>query len=70
MNCTHHLLQMDNERDPNGAALAQPNLAPLGPPPMVLQNPLPQQGMVKIHTLVPQTPATTSAAQPIDPSVH
>ena len=37
---------------------------------MVLQNPLPHQGMVATQPLAPQTPATNSAAQPIDPGVH
>ena len=46
------------------------NPTPQGPPPMVLKNPLSNQGMVSNQLLAPQNPTTTYAAQPIDPIVH
>ena len=70
MNHILHLLQTDNQHDPNGATPTHQKPTPPGPPPMVLQNPLPHQGMVETQPLVPQTFTTTSTAQPIDPGVY
>ena len=50
--------------------MEQPNLAPQGPPPMVLQNPLQNQGMFVTQTLVQRNTATTYAGQPINLGVH
>ena len=38
--------------------------------PMVLQNPLPNQGMVATQPLVPQNIVAISLNQPINPGVH
>ena len=54
----------------NVASSTEQNPTPLGPPPMVLHNPLPNQGMVETHPLVPQNNATTYGGQPIDPVAH
>ena len=64
------LIQNNSQHDPNTAALSPPKPTPLGPPPMVLQNPLPHQGMVETKPLAPQAPITTVAAQPAEASVH
>ena len=64
------LLQNDNQRDPNAAAPAQPNLVPPGPPPMVLQNPLPHQGMVATQPLAPPDPVAPTVAPPAKVGVH
>ena len=70
MNRSCHLFQDDNQCDPNAATLTMTNPKPQVPPPMVLQKPLPNQGMVANQPLVPKNNVTTSAGQPIDPSVH
>ena len=64
------LLQNENQRDPNADASAQPNLAPPGPSPMVLQNLLPHQGMVATQPLAPPTLAAPDAAPPTEASIH
>ena len=43
---------------------------PLGPLPMVLQNPLPHQGMVETQPLSPPTPVSLAAAPPAEAGVH
>ena len=65
-----HLLQAKNQHETNYVALAQPNTTPQGPPPMVMQNLLPNQSMVATQPVVQQNTATTSLSQPIDPGVH
>ena len=50
--------------------MEQPNPTPQVPPPMMLQNSLPNQGMVSTQPLVPQNTATASSTQPIDSGVH
>ena len=49
---------------------AQPNLTPPGPPPMVLQNPLPVQGLVA--TTPPPHPNPNAPGEPptVETSVH
>ena len=65
-----HLLQAENQYKTNIVALAQPNPTPHDPPPMVLQNPLPNQGMVATQPLVQQNTTNTSLSEPIDNGVH
>ena len=70
MNHVHHLIQIDNDHALNVVAQDQLNPTPLIPLAMVIQNPLPNQGMVATQPLLPQTPAPTLADPPIDPGVH
>ena len=65
-----HLLHKLNQCQPNGATSAPKKPTPQGPPYMVLQNPLSNQGVVETQPLVQQNTATTSSSQPIYPGVH
>ena len=49
---------------------AQPNLAPLGPPPMVLQNPLPVQGLVATAPPPQPNPNAPGAPPMAETGVH
>ena len=49
---------------------AQPNLAPQGPPPTVLQNPLPVQGLVATTTPPQPNPNALGAPPMADTGVH
>ena len=63
------LLQNDSQRDPNAVAPSPPNPKPPGPPHMMLQNPLPHQGMVATQPLAPPAPAAFASAPPIEAGV-
>ena len=54
----------------NTTAPAQPNLAPSGLPPMVLQNPLPVQGLVETKLFPQTTPASHPVPHTMETRVH
>ena len=60
------VLQSESQRGTNAEAQSQPNLASLGPPPMVLQNPLPLQGLVATAPM----PPPSLVAPPTETVVH
>ena len=63
-------IQNEVQQAANAANQAQPNPTPQGPPPMVLQNPLPVQGLVAI-TPPPQPNYNAPGARPtVETGVH
>ena len=50
MACAKQVVQNEAQQAANAPNQSQPNQAPQGPPPMVLQNPLPFQGLVENAT--------------------
>ena len=55
-------IQNEAQQDATAANHAQPNSTPQGPPPMVLQNPLPVQGLVA--TTPPPQPNPNTPGEP------
>ena len=64
------VLQNEAQHGINVTVQYQPNPAPPGPPPMVLQNPLPLQGLVATINMPPPAPAAPAAASPTEIGVH
>ena len=62
MGHTKQAIRNEVQHATNTIYQAQPNLAPLGPPPMVLQNPLSVQGLVA--TASPPQPNPNSLGAP------
>ena len=54
----------------NTTALAQPNLTPPGPPPMVLQNSIPAQGLVATAPDPQPNPTAPGAPPIVETNVH
>ena len=58
------------QHDTNTTNQAQPNLAPPGTPPMVIQNPLPVQGLVATARPPQPNPNTSGAPPTAEIGVH
>ena len=70
MGRTKQAIWNEVQQDANATNQAQPNPTPQGPPPMVLQNPLPVQGLVETAT-PPQANPNDPGAPPIaETGVH
>ena len=63
-------IRNEAQNDANATNQAQPNLTPQGPPPMVLQNPLPIQGLAETATPPQATPNTPGAPPVAETGVH
>ena len=70
MSRAKQVLQNEAQHSTNTTVPAQPNLAPPGPPPMVLQNPLPLQGLVGTALMPPPSPKAPVMAPPTETGVH
>ena len=70
MDHTKQAIQNEFHHGNNIAIPAQPNPTPLGPPPMVLQNPLPPQGMVPTTPSPQPNPIALAALLPTKIGVH
>ena len=70
MDRTKQAIRNEVQHATNTRDQAQPNLAPQGPPPMVLQNPLPVQGLVA--TEPPPQPNPNALGEPlmVETGVH
>ena len=63
-------IQNEAQQAANAPTQAQPNQAPQGPPPMVLQNPLPVQGLVETATPPQANPNAPGAPPTTEIVVH
>ena len=63
-------IQYEVQHATNTTTLAQPNPAPPSPPPMVLQNPLPVQGLVATAPAHQPNPTTLAAPPLAEIDVH
>ena len=70
MACAKHAIQNKAQQATNVTNQAQPNPAPQGPPPMVIQNPLPVQGLVVTAPPPQPNPNTLGAPPMAETSVH
>ena len=70
MSSAKQVLQNEAQHNTNIEVPAQPNPTPPGPPPMVLQNLLPLQGLVATTPAPQPTSTTPSASLPIEIGVH
>ena len=66
----NHAIQNEAQQASNAANQAQPNPAPQEPPPMVLQNPLPVQGLVATAPPTQPNPNTLGAPPTVKIGVH
>ena len=67
---TKQTIQNEVQQAANAPTQAQPNQAPQGPPPMVLQNPLPVQGLVESAPLPEPNPNAPGACPMAETGVH
>ena len=63
-------IQNEAQQATIAANQAQPNLAPQGPPPMVLQNPLLVQGLVATTPIPQANPNALGAPPMVETGVH
>ena len=70
MGCAKQAIHNEVQHATNTAAPAQPNLAPPGPPPMVLQNPLLVQGLVATTPNPHPNPTTPAVPLIVEIGVH
>ena len=70
MGCAKQAIQNEAQQAANAAHQAQPNPAPQGPPPMVLQNPFLVQGLVAIAPPPQANPNAPGAPPTINTGVH
>ena len=70
MVCTKQSIQNEAQHAANAMNQAQPNPTPQGPPPMVLQNPLPFQVLVEIAPPPQANPNTPRAPPMAETGVH
>ena len=70
MDCAKQAIRNEVQHATNITNQAQPNPAPLGPPPMVLQNPLPFQGLVTTAPPPQPNPNASGAPPTVETGVH
>ena len=63
-------IQNEAQQTANSPTQSQPNQTPQGPPPMVLQNPLPVQGLVETAPLLQSNPDALGAPPMAEIGVH
>ena len=70
MGCAKQAIQNEVQHATNTTDQAQPNLTPPGPPPMLIQNSLPVQGLVATAPRPQPNPNAPGAPPMVETGVH